>query len=99
MKLLDFGLAKIVESTTENEATHTLPLTSAGMIVGTLPYMAPEQLEGKEVDARTDISAFGGVLYELITGRRPFEGDSKAGLIGEILYKGLSPINRIYWIA
>src|SRR5258708_4064033 len=66
-------------------ATADDPLTAKGTIVGTLQYMAPEQLEGKEVDARTDIFAFGAVLYELATGKRAFEGKSQASLIAAIL--------------
>ena len=65
--------------------TVSSPLTMKGTILGTLQYMAPEQLEGKEVDARADIFAFGGMLYEMLTGRRPFEGKSQASLIGAIL--------------
>jgi serine/threonine protein kinase len=92
VKLLDFGLAKLTTPATENDETRTLPLTSMGTIVGTLPYMAPEQLEAKEVDARTDIFAFGAVLYELITGRRPFQADSQASLIGAILHTEAPPL-------
>ena len=65
--------------------TVSSPLTIKGTILGTLQYMAPEQLEGKPVDARADIFAFGGMLYEMLTGRRPFEGKSQASLIGAIL--------------
>jgi serine/threonine protein kinase len=61
------------------------PLTMKGVILGTLQYMSPEQIEGKDIDARTDIFAFGAVLYEMLTGRRPFEGKSQASLIGAIL--------------
>ena len=92
IKLLDFGLAKITAPTSENDATKTLPLTSMGTIIGTLPYMAPEQLEGKEIDARTDIFAFGAVLYELITGKRPFQGGTQATLITEIMSKEPSTV-------
>ena len=88
-KLLDFGLAKVkVVGAGECMTalpTQTAPLTEAGAILGTLQYMAPEQLEGKEVDARTDIFAFGTLLYEMVTGRRAFEGSSQASLIAAIL--------------
>jgi Tol biopolymer transport system component/tRNA A-37 threonylcarbamoyl transferase component Bud32 len=90
-KLLDFGLAKLKqEATPANVPLSELPtandaLTAQGTIVGTLQYMAPEQLEGKEVDARTDIFAFGTVVYEMATGKRAFEGKSQASLIAAIL--------------
>ena len=92
-KLLDFGLAKLKqEATPANVSLSDLPtavdpLTAQGTIVGTLQYMAPEQLEGKEVDARTDIFAFGAVVYEMATGKRAFEGKSQASLIAAILEK------------
>src|SRR5262245_25247747 len=70
-------------------------LTAQGSILGTFQYMAPEQIEGQEADARTDISAFGVVLYEMLTGRKAFEGKSHASLIGAIL-KGASVINCCY---
>lgn len=86
-KLLDFGLAKLTISDghVEGAITQTTPLTGTGTIIGTLQYMAPEQLEGKEADARSDIFAFGAVLYEMATGKRAFEGQSQAGLIAGIL--------------
>jgi serine/threonine-protein kinase len=90
-KLLDFGLAKLKqEAAPTNVALSDLPtakdpLTAEGAIVGTLQYMAPEQLEGKEVDIRTDIFAFGAVVYEMATGKRAFEGKSQASLIAAIL--------------
>ena len=97
-KLLDFGLgeAKLggdlrpVESRPSERAAHfhgpkSESLTEEGMILGTLEYMAPEQLEGKEADARTDIFALGVVIYEMATGRKAFEGDSKASVIVKIL--------------
>ena len=65
--------------------TQTAPITARGTILGTLPYMAPEQLEGKEADARTDLWALGAILYEMVTGRRAFEGDSQVSLIGNIM--------------
>ncbi len=88
-KLLDFGLAKLAESGDVIQGvsgvTRTTPLTGAGTILGTLHYMPPEQLEGKEADARSDIFAFGCVLYEMATGKRAFEGKSQASLIASIL--------------
>lgn len=86
-KLLDFGLAKFqVDAITGmDEETRTTPVTGAGAIVGTLQYMSPEQLEGKEADARSDIFSIGATLYEMVTGQRAFTGDSKASLIGSIM--------------
>jgi eukaryotic-like serine/threonine-protein kinase len=90
-KLLDFGLAKLKQEVAPANVqlsqlpTANDPLTAQGTIVGTLQYMAPEQLEGKEVDARTDIFAFGVVVYEMATGKRAFEGKSQASLIAAIL--------------
>src|SRR6202051_3625374 len=90
-KLLDFGLAKLKQEVDPANVqlsqlpTAKDPLTAQGIIVGTLQYMAPEQLEGKEVDARTDIFAFGAVVYEMATGKRAFEGKSQASVIGAIL--------------
>ena len=86
-KLLDFGLAKLMPepSKLDPDAATATKMTREGAIVGTLQYMAPEQVEGKKADARTDIFAFGAVLYEMVTGRRAFEGESQASLIGAIL--------------
>ncbi len=86
--LLDFGLAKALPPTTAagfTDATTQEPLTTAGTILGTWQYMAPEQLDGNNVDARTDIFAFGTVLYEMLTGRRAFEASNQAALIAAIL--------------
>ncbi len=93
VKLLDFGLAKLsaVTSTATgtapatDAATLTRALTEEGAILGTPQYMAPEQVEGKEADARSDLFAFGAVLYELLAGRRAFEGKTKAGIMVSIL--------------
>ncbi len=96
-KLLDFGLAKsasVLESD-PSAVTMTQPLTSKGMIVGTFQYMAPEQLEGAEADARTDIFAFGAVLYEMATGKRAFEGASRASLIASIMASQPRPISEL----
>jgi Tol biopolymer transport system component len=88
VKLLDFGLAKGSAPATVATSTMTLApqnLTADGMLVGTVRYMAPEQLEGKPCDARTDIFALGAVLYEMATGRKAFDGNSQASLIASIL--------------
>jgi len=94
-KLLDFGLAKLTASEPAPAAapgarlstlrTEHKDLTAEGTILGTFQYMAPEQLEGKEADARTDVFAFGAVVYEMATGRRAFTGKSQASLIASIL--------------
>jgi len=93
VKLLDFGLAKAIAPTgrTSGSSLTALPtqagsnLTQEGTILGTFQYMAPEQLEGKEADARTDIFAFGAVLYEMATGKKAFSGKSQASLISSIM--------------
>ena len=91
-KLLDFGLAKLTghgeqpaAASLASAPTRTAPLTSEGAIVGTLQYMAPEQVEGKPADARSDLWALGAILYEMLTGKRAFEGASAASLIGNIM--------------
>ena len=87
-RLLDFGLAKALEPAGllgESQVTTRESLTTAGTIVGTLQYMAPEQLEGKTIDARTDIFAFGAVLYEMLTGHTAFTASNQAALITAIL--------------
>ncbi len=98
-KLLDFGLAKWQEQDAAgqvSELTRTsTPLTSQGTIVGTFQYMSPEQLEGKEADARSDLFSFGVVLYEMATGKRPFEGKSQASLIAAILKEEPRPISAM----
>ena len=86
VKLLDFGLAQLRGSAVAAPAGVTDSfLTSAGMVFGTVPYMAPEQLRGEDTDARTDVFAFGVLLHEMLTGSRPFNGDSPAALIAAIL--------------
>ncbi|MFN0170317.1 MAG: protein kinase domain-containing protein [Bryobacteraceae bacterium] len=89
VKLLDFGLARPtgLRAPTQDEPTLTGPITEQGAIVGTVQYMAPEQLEGKPFDTRSDMFAFGAILYEMATGRRPFEGESVASTIAAILEK------------
>src|SRR5215510_4488410 len=89
VKLLDFGLAKAIAPPAEKASLTSLPtqqgLTQEGTILGTFQYMAPEQLEGKEADARTDIFALGAVLYEMATGKKAFSGTSQASLISSIM--------------
>ena len=93
VKLLDFGLAKprardlVVDGLTRgsNPTRAEPPLTDRGVILGTVPYMAPEQLEGREADPRSDLWALGAILYEMVTGRRAFDGASQASLIGNIM--------------
>ncbi|MEO7867001.1 MAG: protein kinase, partial [Candidatus Eisenbacteria bacterium] len=91
VKLLDFGLARPAQpaegaATADSQApTMHQPLTSTGAIVGTFQYMAPEQLEGREADARTDLFALGCILYEMATGQRPFRGNDSVTILGSIL--------------
>jgi serine/threonine protein kinase len=100
-KLLDFGLAKLrQEAVPANVPLSELstakdPLTAQGTILGTLQYMAPEQVEGREVDARTDIFAFGAVVYEMATGKRAFEGKSQASLMAAILERDPLPMSSL----
>jgi Tol biopolymer transport system component len=91
-KLLDFGLAKLHEATSPPEQTISMTLTTEGAIVGTFQYMAPEQLEGKDADARTDIFTFGAVMYEMLTGRKAFAGKSQASLISSIMTASPQPM-------
>ena len=98
-KLLDFGLAKttapaVVGTRASAAATAPERLTAQGTILGTFQYMAPEQLEGGAVDTRTDIFAFGAVLYEMVTGHKAFQGKSQASLIGAILKDDPPPIDK-----
>lgn len=88
-KLLDFGLAKTrvpaIAGAGMSMLSTATNLTSQGAILGTFQYMAPEQLEGREADARTDIFSFGAMVYEMLTGRKAFEGTSQASLISAIM--------------
>jgi serine/threonine protein kinase len=92
IKLLDFGLAKQTSGPLGDAAQTMRALTSEGQIVGTLQYMAPEQLQGQPTDARADLFAFGCVLYELLSGRRAFEGTSPASVIAAILERQPAPL-------
>ncbi len=94
-KLLDFGLAKATpDGVNSANEMPTAPITRAGMVVGTLQYMAPEQLEGKEADARTDIFSLGVVLYEMAAGCRAFAGSSPASLASSILRDEPKPLRE-----
>ena len=95
VKLLDFGLAKAIQPEPLAGMTVSAPLTGAGMILGTPQYMSPEQLEGVETDPRTDIFAFGLILYELITGSRAFDAKSQASLIASILKEQPRPMSDV----
>jgi eukaryotic-like serine/threonine-protein kinase len=103
-KLLDFGLAKAFETTRDGSdsrnaltslPTATTPLTGQGQIVGTLQYMSPEQLEGGEADPRTDLYAFGLILYEMIAGKRVFEARSQAAIISSIMTNSVPPLSSV----
>jgi predicted Ser/Thr protein kinase len=99
VKLLDFGLAKVIAQGPSTAGLTALPthaaLTQEGAILGTFQYMAPEQLEGKESDACTDVFAFGCLLYEMVTGRKAFAATSQASLIGAILHKDPESISKL----
>jgi len=103
VKLLDFGLAKAMAAPPQSGATslptvmgsHDANLTQEGTILGTFQYMAPEQLEGREADGRTDIFALGCVLYEMATGRKAFAGASQASLISSIMKEEPAPISAV----
>ena len=105
-KLMDFGLAKpatgtVVTPSSSAAATATLqspatPISTVGMVVGTIHYMSPEQVEGKEADARSDVFALGAVLYEMATGRRAFEGKSHLSVASAILQKELPSISTAH---
>jgi serine/threonine protein kinase len=98
-RLMDFGLAKEIstvkpvsaELTATMTSSHATPLTQQGTIVGTFQYMAPEQVEGKEADARSDIFSLGAVLYEMIGGKRAFEGKTVVSVAAAILEKEPAP--------
>jgi serine/threonine protein kinase len=97
VKLLDFGLAKLSEPKAydSNSATLTIqPKTEEGTVVGTVCYMSPEQVEGKNVDARSDIFSFGAMLYEMLCGRRAFAGESKLSTLSAILHREPAPLRQ-----
>ena len=99
-KVLDFGLARYAGAASNPNAVTELPtqhkpLTEEGTLLGTIPYMAPEQLEGAEADARTDIFALGALLYEMTTGKRAFGGKSRASLIASIMEHEPAPLSAV----
>jgi predicted Ser/Thr protein kinase len=106
-KLLDFGLAKLQSfasgtqsaapafSAVATVANMASPVTVAGTVVGTMQYMSPEQIQGKEADARSDIFAFGAMLYEMLTGKRAFEGKSQLSVASAVLEKDPEPISAV----
>ncbi|HZE88868.1 MAG TPA: protein kinase [Verrucomicrobiae bacterium] len=104
-KVLDFGVAKLRDETSPARPgigmlptaapTRTTPLTSHGAILGTMQYMAPEQLEGKAVDHRADIFSFGALLYEMLSGKRAFDGSSQASVIAAILERAPRPLSEL----
>ena len=104
-KLLDFGLAKLQEEVSVMAAAltemtvETKRLTTEGMLVGTFQYMAPEQLEGKQPDARSDVFAFGAVLYEMVSGKPAFGGKTKASMIAAILSSEPPPLSSVQPLA
>ena len=98
-KLLDFGLAKAAPlatgATLTAAVTRTTPVTQQGTIVGTFQYMSPEQVEGRDLDTRSDIFSFGAVLYEMVTGQRAFHGKSQLSVASAILEKDPEPISKL----
>jgi Tol biopolymer transport system component len=98
VKLLDFGLAQLRAPEGAGDGVPAAPgdpLTSAGMVVGTPPYMSPEQVEGRKVDARSDIFSFGSVLYEMLTGQRAFAGNATRSAAAQILADEPTPVNEL----
>lgn len=97
VKVLDFGLAKLAgpRDGSESAATTTAPpRTAVGAIIGTTAYMSPEQAEGKPLDARSDVFSFGVVLYEMVTGRRPFQGETTMATLNTILHTEPPPVSQ-----
>jgi serine/threonine protein kinase/tetratricopeptide (TPR) repeat protein len=102
VKILDFGLAKVLDLSASNEASETLTVvppaglhTEEGRILGTPSYMAPEQVEGKPADARTDIFSFGVLLYEMLSGHRAFTGNSSVAIMAKVLSHNPEPLDTL----
>jgi len=97
IKVLDFGLAKLMrdDSDPDSSRMETHAQTEAGIVLGTMPYMSPEQIQGKKLDQRSDIFSLGIIFYEMITGRRPFHGDTSAELISAIMRDTPGPVGDL----
>jgi Tol biopolymer transport system component len=98
VKLLDFGLAKLRDAESANtieRSTQSVQLTATSTILGTIPYMSPEQVEGRDVDARTDLFSLGAILYEMTSGRPAFDGRSPASVISAILTHDPQPLSAV----
>ena len=98
VKVLDFGLAKLTDPGDASEADETrtqLAVTDEGTVVGSAPYMSPEQAEGRKVDARSDIFSFGSVLYEMLTGKRAFRGANRSATMAAILKEEPEPASKL----
>ncbi|MGB5295954.1 MAG: serine/threonine-protein kinase, partial [Thermoanaerobaculia bacterium] len=97
VKVLDFGLAKLRSQEPQPALSKlsTAPLTEEGLVMGTVPYMSPEQLEGRELDARSDIFSLGVILYEMTTGEHPFKGETRVSLISSILRDAPSAVSDL----
>ena len=96
-KILDFGIATMLRaSSADMETAPGAPLTAAGMVVGTVGYMSPEQVRGKEADARSDLFSFGAVLYQMASGAQPFRGESAAVVCEAVLNRNPAPLTRLH---
>ncbi len=94
-KLADFGLAKLTEAIQDDATTLTEGRTRQGVIIGSIPYMSPEQASGKPLDARSDIFSFGSVLFEMLAGRRPFEGATSLEVLQAIIHRPAPPLAEL----
>jgi serine/threonine protein kinase len=99
VKVLDFGLAKLVEpaegSSSDETRTSSRPQSEDGVVMGTAAYMSPEQAEGRRLDGRSDVFSFGAMLYEMVTGQKPFQGDSKLATMAKILNEDPAPLSQL----
>jgi serine/threonine protein kinase len=96
VKILDFGLAKLLDTEASIAATKVIsPLTEVGMVVGSVAYMSPEQAEGRNVDTRSDIFSLGAVLYEMVTGRKPFAGDTPVRILTNVVHEDPVPASKV----